>query len=105
MFNKEGWLAGHLTKEEARTAYLISLQETLLKPDEVWLNGDMLNQYVFIKYYSDEIMAAIVEVKEGEVSLTTWFLVNETTGSKVKLKRKKHKYQYRWGMLIKRPGQ
>jgi len=100
-----GWLAGHKGKEAARAIYMLSLQETIALPDEVWLNGDNLNQFVFFKYYKNEVMAAIVEVKNGEMKLTTWFPVSETSGSTVKARQKKHKYKYRWGMLIKKPGQ
>ena len=101
----KGWLAGHKGKEAARAAYLLALQETIALPDEVWLNGDALDQFVFLKYYTDEVMAAIVDVKTGEMKLSTWFPVSEITNSKVKVKIKSHKYRYRWGMLIKKPGQ
>ena len=104
IFDTKDWLAGHKGKEAARALYLISMQETLALPDEVWLNGDQLNQYVFLKYYTDEVMAVIAQIENESYQIKTWFPVSETSGSKIKSKQKKHKYAYRWGMLIKKPG-
>ena len=64
------------------------MQETLSIPDEVWLNGDALNQFVFLKYYTDEVMAVIASIENGGYQVKTWFPVNETSGSSVKAKKK-----------------
>ena len=104
IFDAKDWLAGHKGKEAARALYLLSMQETLAIPDEVWLNGDNLNQFVFLKYYTDEVMAVIAQIENESYRIKTWFPVTETSGSKIKTKQKKHKYAYRWGMLIKKQG-
>jgi hypothetical protein len=109
VYDEKVFLQGHTLKKYAdRVQYLKAAAETFKMPDEVWINnmqGDGFNQYVFIKYYKDQVMAAVASIEEGTVyRVKTWFSVSETTKSASKAKRAAHKYRYRHGLLIKKPG-
>lgn len=99
-FNLKGWLKGHSRKINDRVPYLKGVSETLKTPDEVWINAANTNtfeQYVFVKYYTDQTMVVIGNIKEGKVyEVTTWFPLAE--------KSKKVRERYRKGLLIKKPG-
>ena len=100
LFDEAAYLKGHAEEKYAeRTAMLTGAEETLKTPDEVWVNnykGKLYNQYLFLKYYKDQTLAVLAEIKEGTVyRLKTWFTVKETGATK---------YKYRHGLLIKKPG-
>lgn len=110
-FDEQTYLKTHTqAKYDSRTRYLKAVSETIKSPDEVWINNQdtakrTFNQYVFLKYYTNEVLAVIGSIEKGQVyRVKTWFPVAETTRSKLKAKRVAHKYAYRWGLLIKKPG-
>ncbi|HAZ00704.1 MAG TPA: hypothetical protein DCY97_00795 [Marinilabiliales bacterium] len=101
-FDESVFLKGHSpAKYAARTKYFKAVSETLKSPDEVWINNvdsteKLFNQYVFLKYYKDVTLAVIGAIEEGTVyRVKTWFPVRENARTK---------YAYRWGLLIKKPG-
>lgn len=76
-----------------RASYLNELENILNKPDNVWFNADekgkILNQFLYIKYYKGEALAAIGQLNNnGEMVLKTWFAL-------------KDEYKL-WGLLIKK---
>jgi len=100
LFDEVTYLKGHSQAKYAeRTALLTGVEQTLKAPDEVWINdvgGKYFNQYVFLKYYKGQTLAAFAEISDGIVyRLKTWFIVAES---------KVPKYKYRRGLLIKKPG-
>jgi SPP1 gp7 family putative phage head morphogenesis protein len=109
-FNEEVFLKGHsAAKYASRTGYLKAVSEALKTPDEVWINSGetrkTFDQFVFLKYYQDQVLAVIGAIDEGTVyRVKTWFPVSETAKSGIRAKRLAHKYKYRWGLLIKKPG-
>lgn len=84
----------HTTGKKAeRVQYLSAMKETLQSPDEVWLNGDKLDDLVYIKYYNDLTLVTIANVDKNNVTeVSTWFTLTE---SKEVINR------YRRGLLIK----
>jgi hypothetical protein len=110
-FDEDLFLKSHsAAKYASRSVYFKSISEALKTPDEVWINnGDSakktFDQFVFLKYYQDQVLAVIGEIGEGTVyRVKTWFPVSETAKSGIRAKRMAHKYKYRWGLLIKKPG-
>lgn len=100
LFDEATYLKGHSQAKYAeRTALLTGVEQTLKAPDEVWINdvgSNYFNQYVFLKYYKDQTLAAFAEISDGIIyRLKTWFIVSES---------KVPKYKYRRGLLIKKPG-
>lgn len=103
LFDEAAYLKGHSEAKYAeRTALLTGVEQTLKTPDEVWINngdGELFNRYFFLKYYTDQTIAVIAEIKEGIVyQVKTWFKIEESAGNKLS------KYKYRRGLLIKKPG-
>ena len=98
-FNLKRWLKGHKNSINERMPYLKSVSETLSTPDEVWINGvksDSFDQYVFVKYYSDIAMLVVTKINNGTLyEVITWFNATE---------KGELKYNYRHGLLIKKPG-
>jgi len=90
----EGNFRAHTTgKKDVRVKYLEAMKQTLLNPDEVWLNGAKLNDLVYIKYYNDETLIVIADVTKANVTeVSTWYPLTE---SKVTIERA------RKGLLIK----
>lgn len=60
-----------------RAVWVHAMQETLEKPDEVWLNGSLLEDMLYIKYFED--MALVVRGKIGisGMELISWFQLAE----------------------------
>jgi len=100
LFDEAAYLKGHATKYDERTILLTGVEQTLKNPDEVWVNnysGKLFNQYVFLKYYKDQTLAVIAEIKEQTVyAVRTWFKIEEAG--------KVPKNKYRRGLPIKKPG-
>ena len=99
LFDEAAYLKGHTdVKYAERTALLTGVEETMKTPDEVWINngdGKLFNRYFFLKYYTDQTMAVIAEVKDGTVyQVKTWFKIEASVP----------KHKYRRGLLIKKPG-
>lgn len=96
LFDETKYLKGHtLVKYAERTNYIEAAGETLKNPDEVWINAtqDKLSQFVFVKYYKNQSVIVITEIKEGKVyRVITWFPVTENKATK----------GYRSGLLIKK---
>jgi hypothetical protein len=105
-FDADDWLKMHAGKKATQRApYMKAVAETLQQPDEVWITPDTLNQYVFLKYYKDEALAVIGEVKAGTVyKVKTFFPVREKVKAASKEKWKELVTKYRRGLLIKKPG-
>lgn len=105
LFDYAAYKKGHAKVLAERALYISAAADTLKNPDEVWINAlSGLNQYVFIKYYTDEVIAVIAEIDKGKAyRVKTWFPIAETTKSTNALKRSAHKYKYRFGLLIKKP--
>lgn len=57
----------HIDKGEKRYQYLDRYSEISSDPDEVWYNKSKKMQYVFIKYYTDNIYAMIVDADKLRV--------------------------------------
>lgn len=111
LFDEKDFLKKHSKeKYEAMAKYFKAMSETLKTPDEVWINSGVsgtntFDQYVFLKYYEDETMAVIGAVENGIFyKVKTWFPVSEVQKTTNKIKRLANKYKYRWGLLIKKPG-
>ncbi len=96
LFDEEKYLKGHTPKKyKVRTQYLEAAKEALQNPNEVWLSVDKnkFNTFHFVKYYSDETIIVVAELKDNKVyRVKTWFSVKE-------VKRTAH---YRSGLLIKK---
>jgi SPP1 gp7 family putative phage head morphogenesis protein len=76
----------------ANTPLLTALQQTLAKPDEVWVNGAKLDQLVYIKYYNDKTMVAVASIgSDNTLQLGDWFTLTET---------KAEINKYRSGLLV-----
>ena len=78
-------------KKANRVPLLHALQETLLSPDETWLNGKEFKELVHLKYYNNETIVVISHIKNGKLELRTWFPLRE----------KKHVIdKFRSGLLV-----
>ena len=79
--------------DKNNTPLLAALKQTLAAPDEVWVNGDKLNQLVYIKYYADKTMIAVATIaSDNTLTISDWFPLTET---------KAEINKYRAGLLIK----
>lgn len=58
--------SGEVTEELA--PYLDAMKETLSKPSEVWLNGEVLDQVTLIRFYNDEVISVVCKVEKGTVN-------------------------------------
>ena len=77
-----------------RVTFLTGMQEALNKPDEVWLNGNKLDQLVYIKYFKGKTILNVAHVKNNAVHLKSWFLLADSEVPK-----------YRKGLLVnKKPS-
>lgn len=96
LFDEAKYLKGHdAAKYAERTKYIEAAAQTLKTADEVWINATekTLDQFVFIKYYKNEAVAVITEIREGKIyRVKTWFPLKEN--------RKTQKY--RSGLLIQK---
>lgn len=71
--------------------------EALSNPDEVWINNyksKLFDQFVILKYYSDQVMAVVAGIERGVVYRVSSYFIAEEIG---------RKYDLRHGLLIKRP--
>lgn len=75
----EQTLISHTTKsKESRVQYMLAMQEAVQNPDEVWMKGKLLEDFVYIKYYKDETIIINAKVKKGQIErLATWFPLKE----------------------------
>lgn len=65
-------------KYAQRSELLDAMNDTLNKPDEVYLNGADLQQMVYLKYYKDYTMTVNVQNNKGkELSIKSWFKLRE----------------------------
>lgn len=54
-------------------AYFRYLPEALTSPDEVWLNGDNLGSFVYVKYFKNIILEIIAKLSpSGNLEVDTW---------------------------------
>lgn len=115
----EKWKRIHATQLNERLQYTNAALAALKAPDEVWINAQQevyrltdkliqkantarkavpvnrLSQYVFLKYYKDETICVIANIREGNVyEVVTWFPVVENAANAAK---------FRSGLLIKSP--
>lgn len=88
----------HTTGKRAdRVEYLNAMKETLLQPDEIWLNGSALNEFRMVKFYKDDALVVIAKVEGGKVNtVQTWFPMAKKSAVIDK---------FRSGLLIKKPSQ
>ncbi|MDN5291787.1 MAG: hypothetical protein PWQ06_2026 [Anaerophaga sp.] len=99
VFDYPAYQKNHKKVYAERTEYFPAMKEALKMPDEVWISAthNNLNTYNFIKYYRDVTIAAVAEVKGGNIyRIRTWFPVNENN---------KKALQLRSGLLIKKGGE
>jgi SPP1 gp7 family putative phage head morphogenesis protein len=98
LFDESVLLKGSAGIKSERIKMLTGVGEALKAPDEVWINnadGKLFDQYVFLKYYTDQTLAVIAEIKEGiSYQVKTWLKADETVLTK----------KYRKGLLIKKPS-
>ncbi len=70
---------------------LNAVKNALEKPDEVWINGDKLDEFVSIKYYTDQTLITISTVKNGRTyEVSNWVPVDIDTDIE----------DYRRGLLV-----
>lgn len=78
--------------------YIKAAADALKLPDEVWINAaeaKTFDQFVFIKYYTDETIVVIATIKDGKLyQVKKWLSVTEN---------KQTMNLYRQGLLIKKP--
>ncbi|QNK63958.1 DUF935 family protein [Pedobacter sp. PAMC26386] len=99
-------LYGHTAENDKygeRYKYLPGLDQTLKKPDEVWVNddGSQFDSYVYLKYYKNAIIKVIAELAEdGNLQIKTWYNVslNEISSSNKMLN---DLYRHRRGLPVK----
>lgn len=69
----------HTTGSHAlRVGYLQALPETLIDPDEVWINTEKgksaYDNYTLIRYYRDEVVVVCCRIIGGTVNeIRSWF--------------------------------
>lgn len=89
-----------------RIPYWTAMQETLLQPDEVWLNDDIkkgvFDTYNLIHYYNDGAIVVNFRIDDDKLLLKSWYELTTKIpeGRKVQLKRIWDKR--RRGLLIKK---
>jgi SPP1 gp7 family putative phage head morphogenesis protein len=85
----------HTTGTKAdRIKYLMALKKAMEKPDEVWINGEQLEDIIYLKYYQDKTMVVVGDVRKSNASaVSSWFTLHE---------KKEVIKKYRRGILIKK---
>ncbi len=96
----------HTTGSHAQRIPLLScVQDTLSKPDEVWVNSDKTT-HDSIKFYKGKVMSVVCELIDGkEYRIKTWFEISPTPNIKKPSPANRSKYprwKYRRGLLIKK---
>lgn len=60
-----------------RSEYLLAVKETLKAPNEIWLNGKEYTEFATIKYYTDQTLVVVTNIKNGTVyQVEKWFPVD-----------------------------
>ena len=68
------------------------MAETIKYPDEIWMNGDKLEDIIYIKYYNDKAIIVVGDSQKNLASeVSTWFPLSEV---------KKVIKKFRRGLLI-----
>lgn len=116
--NPADWHAAHTTLTDymgrrvtfngrsfGRDSHLLGcVADALRNPDEVWLNdhdGGDFKYLNFIKFYSDRVVNAVCEVKDGRTyQVTTWFEIDQKARPS-KNRAEDPRWRYRRGLLIK----
>ena len=75
--NFEAHTTDQVKKRAHRAALLNSMAEALKEPDEVWLNGEKLENLIYIKYYKDKTIVARGIVGTNKLELISWFDLTE----------------------------
>lgn len=94
----------HTKKKYAdRVKMLDAAKDTLVNPDEVWVNNynksTDFNNFVFIHYYKENAIAVIGKITKGKVyEVETWFKIEPKSTQKKWLEIPK--YRYRRGLLV-----
>ncbi|MCH7400115.1 DUF935 family protein [Belliella sp. DSM 107340] len=70
--------------KESRVKLISAMEETLAKPDELWLHGkrntSKLDDLVYLKYYQDKTMVVVGRQSANNIiELMTWFELTEKT--------------------------
>lgn len=61
-----------------RLEQLEALRDTLKNPDEVWIGGELFDQFVTLKYYTNETFAVISVIRNGKIyQVKTWLTILE----------------------------
>lgn len=89
-----------------RIVYWDAMCETLLNPDEVWLNDDIkknvYDTYSLIRYYQDGVIVANYRIEEDKLVLKTWYLMRTSKDPNKRIDLKKIWDKRRHGLLIKK---
>lgn len=65
-------------KRRAHRVQLLNvLEQSLISPDEVWINQEKLDNINYIKYYQDEAYLVNGTIKNGALNVITWFKLEE----------------------------
>lgn len=56
---------------------LAAMDEAIKKPDEVWLQGEELEQLSYVKYYLDKTIVVQSKISNGRVSIVKWAALKE----------------------------
>ena len=106
---------GHTTAKgrDNRIALWNAMLDTLMNPDEVWLNNEIeknslekaeqLDTYCLLKFYRDEVMAVNYKIEGEALVLKTWYVMQTNLKGKTVAYMKKNIWdKRRWGLLIKK---
>lgn len=89
-----------------RIVYWDAMLETLLHPDEVWLNDDIkknvYDTYSLLRYYQDGVIVANYRIEDDKLVLKTWYLMRTTQDPNKRIDLKKIWDKRRRGLLIKK---
>lgn len=106
---------GHTTAKgrDNRIALWNAMLDTLMDPDEVWLNNEIeknslekaeqLDTYCLLKFYRDEVVAVNYKIEGEALVLKTWYVMQTNLKGKTVAYMKKNIWdKRRWGLLIKK---
>lgn len=106
---------GHTTAKgrDNRIALWNAMLDTLMNPDEVWLNNEIeknslekaeqLDTYCLLKFYRDEVVAVNYKIEGEALVLKTWYVMQTNLKGKTVAYMKKNIWdKRRWGLLIKK---
>lgn len=96
IIEKDQFISHTTGKKNPRIILLNALEDTLLNPDEVWINdykSTSFNNLVMVKYYKDVPFVAVSRVHNGRLSIKTWFVLTP---------KEIQQWKYRRGLLIKK---